>query len=281
MKKRVHFAVKARNLDDEIIERLAAFTGSPKAAAARYYEALFYKIHTLAEADKKGDDSKALSRAELERILHEVVATVDVDALAHPLHQGNLELITFTTDGIQSAQPDPNYYLGVSANMSHILANQDIHRPELMDELAAKLVQRNFCILRSPSGTGKTTLMYRFAYGNRHAFSIYQLRHLEGGSEAIATACERYIKSLQPSAHTPVLLLIDDISRPEKRGWQKLVQPILELDNVYIIATTREDEWHDFLAAGMNVSMCIQPFLRIPLDGLRKLQELGQLPRLS
>ena len=276
--KRLHFAVKARNLDDEIIERLATFTGSPKAVAARYYEALFYKVHALAEADKKGDDSKALSKTELEWVWHEVVSTVDVEALARPLHRGNLELITFTAAGIQSARPDPNYYLGVSANMSHILADQDIHRPELMDELAAKLVQRSFCILRSPSGTGKTTLMYRFAYENRHAFSIYRLRHLEEDSEAIATACERYIKSLQPSAHTPVLLLIDDISRPEKRGWQKLVQPILELDNVYIIATTREDEWHDFLAVGMNVEYM---YPTLSEDTARrthgKLQELGQL----
>lgn len=276
--KRIHFAVKARNLDDEIIERLAAFTGSPKAVAARYYEALFCKVHALAEADKKGNDSKALSKAELERVWHEVVATVDVKALARPLSQGNLELITFTTAGIQPARPDPNYYLGVSANISHILANQDIHRPELMDELAAKLVQRSFCILRSPSGTGKTTLMYRFAYENRHAFSIYRLRHLEGDSETIVAGCERYIKSLQPSAHTPVLLLIDDISRPEKRGWQKLVQPILELDNVYIIATTREDEWHDFLTAGINVEY-VYPTLseNTARRTHRKLQELGQL----
>ncbi|MCB8982153.1 MAG: ATP-binding protein [Ardenticatenaceae bacterium] len=276
--KRIHFAVKARNLDDEIIERLAAFTGSPKAVAARYYEALFHKIHVLAEADKKGDDSKALSRTELERVLHEVVATVDVDALARPLHQGNLELITFSAAGIQSAQPDPNYYLGVSANMSHILTDQDIYRPELMDELVAKLVQRKFCILRSPSGTGKTTLMYRFAYENRQAFSIYRLRHLDEDSEAVATACERYIKSLLPSASMPVLLLIDDISRPEKRGWQKLVQPILELDNIYIIATTREDEWHDFLAAGINVEY-VYPTLSADTARRthKKLQDMRQL----
>lgn len=275
--KRIHFDIKDRNLDDEIIERLSVFTGSPKGVATRYYEALFHKVHALAAADKRSDDTKALSRAEVERFFHEVVTTVDVDALARPLHQGNLELITFAAADIHSARPDPNYYLGVSANMRHILANQDIYRPELMDELAAKLVQRSFCILRSPSGTGKTTLMYRFAYENRHAFSIYRLRHLEENSETIA-ACERYIKSLKPSIHTPVLLLIDDISRPEKRGWQKLMQPILELDNVYIIATTREDEWHDFLASGINVEY-VYPTLSE--DTARrthgKLQELGQL----
>lgn len=275
--KRVHFQVKGRNLDDEIIERLASFTDSPRAIAARYYDSLFAKVHTLAEKDKSSGESNALSKPELEGILHEFMVTVDSDAVVRPLREGNLELITFASAGTQRAQPDPNYYLGVSANMRHVLADQDIFRPELMTELSAKLVQRNFCILRAPSGTGKTTLMYRFAYEHRHAFSIYRLRDLKGDFEVIS-ACERYIKSLLASADSPVLLLIDDIARPEKHGWQKLLQPLLEMDHIYILATTREDEWNDFLALGINVEYVYPALSEDTAQRFHKmLQDIGQL----
>lgn len=248
----IHFRVLDRDLEYLLIERLADLTGSPKGIAVRYYDALFEEVHKLAETAKAEGTKKAFSKPDLERFLHEVIASVDVSAIERPLRRGNLELMTFSVTDETPPRLDPNYYLGVYAGVRHILANQDILRPELMEELAIKLVQRDFCVLRSPSGTGKTTLMYRFAYNHRHSFAIYRLRHLDGNPETIKE-CIRYIKSLQPSEHSPVLLLIDDISRPEKRGWQELLKPVLENPCVYVIATTREDEWRDFLARGINV----------------------------
>jgi hypothetical protein len=250
--RRIHFRVLNRDLEYVLVEKLADFTDSPKGVAARYYDALFEETYKLAEAAKSDGGKKAFSKPDLERFLHEVITSVDISAIKRPLRRGNLELLTFAASDKTSYHPDPNYYLGVYADVRHILAGQDILRPELMKELAIKLVQRNFCVLRSPSGTGKTTLMYRFAFEHRHSFAVYRLERLEGDTEAIQD-CARYIKTLQPSSHSPVLLLIDDISRPEKRGWQELLKSILENPYVYVVAATREDEWSDFLARGINV----------------------------
>lgn len=268
--KRIHFRIFNRDLEYLIIEKLASLTSSPRGVAVRYYEAMFRGIHSLAEADKNGPRTKAFSTPDLKRFLHEVISSVDVSAIEKPLRRGNLELLTFEITNGALPDPDPTYYLGVYAHIRHILANQDLPRPELMEELTVKLVQRNFCVLRSPSGTGKTTLMYRFAYEHRHSFNIYRLRRLEGDPEIIAD-CIRYIKLLQPSEHSPVLLLIDDISRPEKRGWQELLKPLLENSNIFVIATTREDEWSDFLARGVNVEYV---YLSLSEDTARRFHQM-------
>jgi hypothetical protein len=268
--KRIHFRILSRELEYLIIERLTDFTGSPKGVAVRYYDALFEEVHALAETEKSSGETKAFSRSELERFLHEVFSSVDISAIERPLRRGNLELLTFGRTNEVLPQPDPNFYLGVYADIRHILASQDIPRSELMQELAVKLVQRNFCVLRSPSGTGKTTLMYRFAYEHRHSFSVFRLRHLDRDAETIED-CIRYVKLLQPSEHSPVLILIDDISRPEKRGWQEFLKSILENPNVFVIATTREDEWSDFLARGINIEYV---YLSLSEDTARRFHQM-------
>ncbi|HEX9987516.1 MAG TPA: hypothetical protein VGE45_03445 [Chloroflexia bacterium] len=274
---RIHFRQLPRDLDPTIIEKLAKRFGCPRAVAGRYYDAIFKKVYELAEADKKQDGSKSFSKTDLERFLSEIIATVDLSALEGPLRRGNLELLTFGVAEEAQPAPDPSYYLGVYADVRHILANQDIVRPELMAQIAAKLVKSNFCVIRSPSGSGKTTLMYRFAYEHRLSFAVYRVRSLEGPPETIADAV-RYIQSLQPSEQSPVLLLIDSIMRPEKRGWQDLVKPLLEHPAVYVLATTREDEWRDVEASDINVEYVT---LALSEDTAyrfhKKLKEHGQL----
>ena len=248
---RIHFLRLPRDLDDELSDRLARLTDSLKRVAVRYYDVLFKRIYALAEGDKRKGHTKSFTKADLKRLLHEMKETVDSSSLEQPIRNGNLELLTFGASSKTSPTPDPNYYLGTKARIRHILAKQDIPRPELMHELGGMLVQGQFCVLRSPSGTGKTTLMYRFAYEYRDSFDIYRLRRLEGNNEVIEQ-CVRYIKNLEPSEQSRVLLLIDDISRPEKQGWQEFLESVLENSNILVIATTREDEWSDSLARGIR-----------------------------
>lgn len=241
--KRIQFKVIERNLTDTLINRIANTTNSVLGIAARYYESLFEQLHKFAERDKTSEHKKGFSKTELESYLYELKSTIDIKSLEQPLRKGNLELLSF----INTPQPDPNYYLGAYADLRHVLAGQDIQRPELMNELSVKLVRNNFCIIRAPSGAGKTTIMYRFAYEYRHSFSVYRVQFLEKG---MVSNCVRFIKALKPTKFTPVLILIDDLSR--KQGWYELVKPLLEVSNIYIIATTREDEWNEIFIQGVN-----------------------------
>ncbi len=161
-------------------------------------------------------------------------------------------MITFGQVGEDCADPDADYYMGVYADIRHITSGQDIIRPEFMAEIDSKLRARNFCVLRAPSGSGKTTLMYRYAYEQRHKLAVYRLESLEGSPSTIAD-CIQFLRALKPSRSSPVLLLIDAITRPEKTGWQQLLRPLLENSNFLVLATTREDEWNDLPARGLNV----------------------------
>jgi len=54
------------------------------------------------------------------------------------------------------------FYQGIAARYSHILADLDVQRPEKLQEIAQKFSQKSVVIVHGASGQGKTTLAYRY-----------------------------------------------------------------------------------------------------------------------
>ena len=146
-----------------------------------------------------------------------------------------------------SVTPDPLFYQGVNASWENILANQDVVRPKLIEEIfRAYYFNSNVCIIRSESGQGKTTLMFRFAYEYRDLFYVLELRHLTLSNVRF---CELGVRNLT-GLHKPILVLIDDVTR--KQGWKSFLHAVTSMRHVYILATTREDEWVQTDVRGME-----------------------------
>ncbi|MCW5868905.1 MAG: hypothetical protein KIS61_16700 [Candidatus Eremiobacteraeota bacterium] len=50
-----------------------------------------------------------------------------------------------------------------------------------------------------------------------------------------------------------VLVLIDDVFSPEKRGIKRFIEAASDVRNLYILATSREDEWNPLTFRGINI----------------------------
>jgi len=155
-----------------------------------------------------------------------------------------------SADRDDTAEPDPMFYQGVNASWRNILANQDVIRPKLIDDIfRAYYLNSNICVIRSESGQGKTTLMFRFAHEYRKLFYILELRQL---SLPDARLCELGVRHLE-TVRQRILILVDDITRYP--GWIGFLQAVTRMRHVKLLATTREDEWAEVDLRGLESRM--------------------------
>src|SRR5207237_685538 len=105
-------------------------------------------------------------------------------------------------------------------------------------EIRAALVDRRCCIIRAPSGQGKTTLLYRYAYEVRDSFVLIRVHGLD--AQAVLEI-GRLVAHLRAA---PVLVLVDDIAAGARDVWPTALRRLLEWKNVSVLATSREDDWN-------------------------------------
>ena len=100
---------------------------------------------------------------------------------ANPAVQfGWIEPLEFTLDSLGNEQ---DYYLGKGARPAHILANVDAQRPEWIKAIHDSLSDSPVCIVRSSSGQGKSTLLYRYAYTHYNPDTTFTLKKIQDPDE--------------------------------------------------------------------------------------------------
>jgi len=142
-----------------------------------------------------------------------------------------------TTKG-QEVTPDTTYYLGTSADWRHIKAGQDVIRKDLMAEIFGHFYRKNICIIRSESGQGKSTLMYRFAFDYQEIFHILEIKHFDS---SLVRPVELALQRLADVSKKHVLVLADDVTALPK--WELFLNRVKRDKRVYVLATSRSDEW--------------------------------------
>ena len=68
----------------------------------------------------------------------------------------------FQSDYQEDANSETSYYQGVSAKEIHIAKNYDVVREEKLQQLYEKLKDNNLVFITGISGSGKSSLAYRF-----------------------------------------------------------------------------------------------------------------------
>jgi hypothetical protein len=130
------------------------------------------------------------------------------------------------------------FYQGVSARYSHIQANLDVIRQDLLRKLDALFKVNKTCIVHGASGQGKTAFALRYLHSFASKYWCFQIKHINDRAHAIniAGALASHLKALDVVAY-----LYIDVS-PRDIEWPDLIKALLDIENVKILVTIREED---------------------------------------
>ena len=144
----------------------------------------------------------------------------------------------FQSDYQEDANTETSYYQGVSAKEIHIAKNYDVVREEKFQQLYEKLKDNNLVFITGISGSGKSSLAYRFLKicGTPLRYEIKYLNQ-NNISQIIAT-----IKDISKGLKSEAFVYLDVL--PYDTSWVQLINEIENTPYVKCIVTIRQDDWN-------------------------------------
>lgn len=180
-------------------------------------------------------ERKTFSREEIRHFMER--ATVQVNAFAGRRGMtGRVDILDFASLGTSTAE---RFYLGQSSSPADIASGWDVPRPDAMALIDDGLRERHGCLVRSPSGQGKTVLMYRYGFEARESMLV--VRVLGGLDHATAGDVLEAADLLDSVA---VLVIIDDIAQGDRFAWPDALRRLIDHPRIRVLATSREDDWN-------------------------------------
>jgi len=138
----------------------------------------------------------------------------------------------------QKEELSDEFYQGIAARYSHILADLDVQRPEKLQEIAKKFSEKRVVIVHGASGQGKTTLAYRYLrdfFPDKWRFQV-QLTESRTHALRIARALLGHVDAI----NIPVVVYLDVSS--SDNGWPELVKQLSFHRNIHVLVTIREED---------------------------------------
>ena len=144
----------------------------------------------------------------------------------------------FQSDYQEDANTETSYYQGVSAKEIHIAKNYDVVREEKLQQLYEKLKDNNLVFITGISGSGKSSLAYRFLKICDTPLR-YEIKYLNQNniSQIIAT-----IKDISKGLKSEAFVYLD--VQPYDISWVQLINEIENTPYVKCIVTIRQDDWN-------------------------------------
>lgn len=216
-----------RELRSELIRRISARLGVADPAAEDAYHAL---LGLLLE---QMEEREEFSRTDIDALLRQagVKARAFRELTATASH---VEVLDFAPIGGAMAE---HYYQGLSTSPADIVAGFDALRPSMLAEIRRELANRRCCVIRGPSGQGKTTLLYRYAYESADDMPLVRVHRLDHAAVA------ELAHLIQSFGAAPLLVLIDDLASGDPQEWPKTLRRLVEWPQVHVLATSREVDW--------------------------------------
>lgn len=147
-----------------------------------------------------------------------------------------------------------DYYEGKRARPGHILAGLDAPRPLWQQEIKDTLKRVKVCVMRTSSGQGKSTLLYRYAFDHFIPDTIYRLRACT--AEEHAGQLVDYLRN-RLALGLPLLVLVDNLSY-STRLWHRVAGELAG-ENVRFLVTAREEDWYRY---GLGTSGFVWDFVK-------------------
>jgi len=213
------------SIREKLISRFEIHTGNEDL----YFRAMYSKVDVLASR-------RSTCRAEdLHRFVLQIKDWISAGPTSRAVKDGWIERLQF--------EPDPNrneedYYLGKGARPAHILADVDAQRPEWIRAIHESLSVVQVCIVRSSSGQGKSTLLYRYAYDFFDHHTTFVLKKIQDSDEI--GPLKMFLES-RLRLGVPILVLVNDLNERVKL-WHELARELAGQPIKFLIAS-REENW--------------------------------------
>lgn len=185
-----------------------------------------------------------IQRPALESIRLFVQESVELGTTNPAVQNGWIERLRFA----EEARVE-DYYEGSNARPGHILAGLDVERPPWLNRIHGALQSVGACVIRTASGQGKSTLLYRYAFKHYQPETTFIVKHL--GDESMVGPIKQTILA-RLALGVPILVLIDNV-RTDLRFWHRLVSELAG-QNVHVLVTMREEDWYRYSGGASGFS---------------------------
>ena len=228
------------------IPHIAATFQIPRGVAALVFARLLFRVGQVAAAQRHRsmEDALWLAPGEIDVVVQRVLELVDPAALDAAVRLGIAEPIDFTD---ASPATELQFLAGVDVHPGHIAANLDIVRPHESASIEQSLEGAGYALLVGPSGAGKSCLLWRSAAeldGRCRTIRVRQLRPKD------LPTLLRWIRLLEPTTDSPVLICADDLGTEAMAGWEAAVRQLREVSGVLLLGAARWEHFVPSLAIG-------------------------------
>jgi hypothetical protein len=196
-------------------------------------------------------DRKTITRTDLDKVKVEIGEAFSRESEFQAYGRSLITRIEWTYEDKNATD-----FFEKGTRSGHIVAGLDVGRPKWLTRIGKALDSSSICILRSSSGQGKSTLMYRFAYDNWSRNHTFILRAAASASDA-EQVCD-YLRN-RARLGLPTLLLIDDAGW-NIRYWSRVAQECSAL-GINVLVTARHEDWHRFAREGLTNFEILEPEL--------------------
>ncbi|MCG9892436.1 MAG: hypothetical protein MH252_15370 [Thermosynechococcaceae cyanobacterium MS004] len=215
-------------------------------------EAVETYIYTLvAKFLEWAKDRKTVTRLDLEDVRGVVGEALARETEFQAYGQGLINRVEWKIDATPT-----DFFDAKGTRSGHVVAGLDIVRPIWLEKIDVALNASKICILRSSSGQGKSTLLYRYAYEKRSPEHVFVLRIAETSEQV--ELIRNYLQ-FRANLGLPILLLIDDV-RWQTRLWASVAQQCAAL-NIRVLVTVRDEDWQRFAQESLINYEILEPRL--------------------
>ncbi len=210
-----------------------------------------YLLALVAKFLEWAKDRKTITRADLDHVRVEVA-----EALSREMEYQAYGRSLITRLEWEHSDSNHSDFFEKGTRPGHIIAGLDVRRPVWLTNIEKALDSSGICILRSSSGQGKSTLMYRFAYDKWPKDHTFILR------SAVSVQDTEQVRSylrFRTWLGLPTLLLIDDAGW-NMRHWPHVAQECAAL-GIQVLVTARHEDWHRFARDDLTNFEILEPEL--------------------
>lgn len=176
-----------------------------------------------------------VSRLMLEDLLDETKTAIAMDSTGYEaLTSGYVEELTWRPD-----EAADDFLDGKDVRPGHIVLDLDVPRPRWQREIKEALQDAKVCVVRAPSGQGKSTIMYRYAYSHFPIGETYRLRWVEAREPEQVEAVRQFLETkfrLGQKIH-----LVIDGGDWRTSGWPSIAKTCVALGFPVLAAIRNED----------------------------------------
>jgi hypothetical protein len=204
--------------------------GLGSGAADVYIAALVNKLLTWAK------DRATITREDLDRVRVDVGEALSREAEFQAYGRGMIDRISWAPDvGVA------DFLEGKGTRSGHIGAALDVPRPQWSERIDGAVNAAGVCVLRAPSGQGKSVLAYRYALDRWPHEDTFELRTAHTPEQV--DLVRNYLE-FRARAGLLTYLLIDDAGY-QTQLWPAVAQACSAV-GIPVIVTARNEDWYRF-----------------------------------